>query len=251
MVVESRNQISRSYFSNLPLIGTFSGSIAGVAARLFYGMAFDFKSPELYKFDTHHIFKIFNNVKQFEIKYCSLFFPFLPLIGSVSYSAVKDWKKEEGLRGLGNHLMTHIKRIPAKTVIFTVSLVALSFLVNGHLLFAAAPLLKGFDPSSHMILKITLSHCFQASFDGAYEMDQSRTKRIMSLFALVIGITDAVLIYYTTLYFHTVAEIAAGIGIGLLIYSTGSVLASKEYFYEIVRDLPNRTQKLAFKFRSV
>lgn len=199
--MESKKQ-KLFFLTLLPFAGLFIGLLTGLFTR---ELGFSEKDPTLSQFFT---FQWLNEMKQIEIKNFALLIPLLPLVLKILWDLRQDAIKEAFRKAFTRELLIYLAAVFAA------------------MLFAAyaRPWFSGFDPSAHVLLKFQLAALTQKVLQTFSKLASFRT---LFLFSALYSLSDAALIHNTASYCHTLLELLAGLGIGVLLTCSARYLAKK------------------------
>jgi len=190
MGIEADNLKSNNYYNILPWMPIIGGIAAGTIHNLYNGGWV--KSRQ---FCRSGAFGTVNALKQWEIKNLAFLAPAIPLVLLLS----KDLVSGEGVDGA----VDKIRNIPMEKVVKTALLVAGTVALVA--VFAAV-LPVTFDPSGHVMLRLALG-IIQTDVIGYLQESDSEW---LCLPNGIWDLGDAVQLYNSTAYCHSVAETFAG-----------------------------------------
>lgn len=204
----------------------FAGLAAGMATGLYSRLtdpgvlsAFGEKSKTLCRnaFANTPFLRGINALKQLEIKQFALLTPLLPLAAKIIADAVRS--------GNPNGILAKLKESAGRNLT-RAQLAALALVGAGMLCNAASSRLFGsFDASGHMMLKTLTAQFLSLALSQAAEGGGRLAQAAAGAFGALYATTDAVLVHNTMHACHTVAETAAGAGLGLGLLGLGKAIS--------------------------
>lgn len=195
---------SNSWTSYIPFAGIAAGALTGITSRLTDTSvlhSFGEKSRDLCRkaFSNAPVLKQINGIKQWEIKNFALALPLIPIAVKIIYDLIRSGSfKEAG------------KNITRKQVI-ALALIGVGILLNT----VSSKVINSFDASGHMMLKTLLAQALSVGVQQATAQASPAVKATATALSAAYAASDAVLVHNTVHACHTVAESAAGVGVGL------------------------------------
>lgn len=205
----------------IPFAGLAAGMASGVASRLSdTGLLSSFgeKSKELCRkaFANAPFLRGINALKQLEIKHFALLTPLIPLATKIIADAVRS--------GNPNGILAKLKDAAGRNLT-RAQLVSLALIGTGMLCNTVSSRLFGsFDASGHMMLKTLLAQFLSLGLAQTADAGGKLAQAAAGAFGALYASTDAVLVHNTMRACHTVAETAAGVGLGLGLLGIGKAI---------------------------
>lgn len=207
------------------LAGVGAGLLLGAAANLYITRSFFEKSRQLCLecYSAYPPLEAINNFKQIEYRKFSLIAPFAPLAINLVSTACRERKVSA--------VTDNAKKMATKHLACALLAISMTF-ISRRGIHMMRDTLKEFDISGHSMLKVCLTFSLMQTLATRQNLKRSPLEdRITNLFTALVIATDAVQMFNTAIYCHTVAEIAVGVGIAALIQAssraTVSCLSSK------------------------